>query len=151
MYMDETLKASEARKQWKELLDRAVAGEVIKIERGGTIFYLSTAEGMVGGMNRVVDSALTLGAEIAKHKARNPTPPQREEWNENTETVTVNLVEKNNSEAKASNSTDGFVEAGVDPSGELHCCKAAKPCKHWQWDGNIVAWVNSLSGRSKEA
>ena len=56
--------------------------------------------------------------------------------------------EKNNSEAKASNSTDGFVEAGrpqADASGE--CCKLPKPCKHWQWDGVEQAYVNSLSGR----
>ena len=58
--------------------------------------------------------------------------------------------EKNNSEAKASNSTDGFVEAGrplADESGELPCCKLPKPCKHWQWDGVEQAYVNSLSGR----
>lgn len=61
---------------------------------------------------------------------------------------------KNNSEAKASNSTDGFVEAGrplADESGELPCCKLPKPCKHWQWDGVEQAHVNNLSGRSKAA
>lgn len=34
------MKASEARKQWKDVLDRAAKGEVIQIERGGVIYWL---------------------------------------------------------------------------------------------------------------
>lgn len=34
------MKASEARKQWKEVLDRAAKGEMIQIERGGVVFAL---------------------------------------------------------------------------------------------------------------
>lgn len=34
------MKASEARKQWKDVLDRAAKGEVIQIERGGVVFWL---------------------------------------------------------------------------------------------------------------
>ena len=30
------------------------------------------------------------------------------------------------------------------------CCKKAKPCKHWLWDGSILKWVNSISGEVKE-
>lgn len=30
------------------------------------------------------------------------------------------------------------------------CCKQKKPCKHWQWDGNTLKWVNSISGEVKE-
>lgn len=66
--------------------------------------------------------------------------------------IRPDIPEKNKSEAKASNSTDGFVEAGrplADDSGEFPCCKLPKPCKHWQWDGVEQAYVNSLSGRSK--
>lgn len=32
--------------------------------------------------------------------------------------------------------------------GELPCCKKAKPCQHWTFDGE--AWVNQLSGKKKE-
>lgn len=34
------MKASEARKDWKNVLDRAAQGEVIQIERGGVIYWL---------------------------------------------------------------------------------------------------------------
>lgn len=36
------MKASEARKDWKNVLDRAAKGELIEIERAGVIYYLST-------------------------------------------------------------------------------------------------------------
>lgn len=68
--MDEMISASDARRQWKELLDRAVLGEVIKIERGGVIFYLATSSGMTEGMGRVVDTAISLGRHITEHKAK---------------------------------------------------------------------------------
>lgn len=56
--------------------------------------------------------------------------------------------QKNNSFPQAE--TTNWQEAGVDPSGELQCCKGVRPCKHWQWDGNQQAYINSLSGRAKE-
>lgn len=33
---------------------------------------------------------------------------------------------------------------------EQKCCKAAKPCKHWFFDGDREVWKNTLSGREKE-
>lgn len=71
------MKASEARTQWKDLLDRAVSGEVIKFTRGGVTFYLGTSEGMHEGQKRIVDSAMTLGAYMEKEK--NKSVPQAEE------------------------------------------------------------------------
>lgn len=68
MSKDEPIKASDARQQWKELLDRAANGEVIKIIRSGVVFYLGTSSGMDAGMGRVVDSAMKLGEHIATHK-----------------------------------------------------------------------------------
>jgi hypothetical protein len=72
---NEIIGASEARAQWKELLDRAVAGEVIKIERGGVTFYLGTSDGLSEGQMRIVNTAMDLGKHIAEHQAKNPTPP----------------------------------------------------------------------------
>jgi hypothetical protein len=62
------IKASEARKQWSQLLDRAVEGEVIHIRRGGVTFYLGTTKGVHDGQKRVVNAAVTLGREIEKTK-----------------------------------------------------------------------------------
>lgn len=71
MNKNEPIKASDARQQWKELLDRAANGEVIKIIRAGVVFYLGTSGGMDAGMNRVVDSVMKLGEHIATHKENN--------------------------------------------------------------------------------
>ncbi len=62
--------------------------------------------------------------------------------------IRPDIPEKNNSFPQAE--TTNWQEAGVDPSGELQCCKGVRPCKHWQWDGNQQAYINSLSGRAKE-
>jgi antitoxin (DNA-binding transcriptional repressor) of toxin-antitoxin stability system len=133
---NEIIGASEARSQWKELLDRAVAGEVIKIERGGVIFYLATQEGQVAGMHRVVDSALTLGQEIEKHKARKATPPL-ETFPDGSHGFTIKSTEKNNSvatpldqavERKKQNSDVKFCKAGHILASNGKCLQ--KGCKY---------------------
>ena len=35
--------------------------------------------------------------------------------------------------------------------GELPCCKQKTRCKHWEWDGATLEYVNSLSGKRKIA
>lgn len=30
------------------------------------------------------------------------------------------------------------------------CCHGKTPCKHWQWGGDEGAWVNSLTGETKD-
>lgn len=34
-------------------------------------------------------------------------------------------------------------------SEEKPCCKMAKPCVHWSFDGANEKWVNALSGRER--
>lgn len=41
-------------------------------------------------------------------------------------------------------------EVTTSELGELPCCAAKKPCKHWTFDDSKPAWVNSRSGREKE-
>lgn len=46
----------------------------------------------------------------------------------------------------------GFKPKEADPwAEELPCCKEPKPCKHWIWDGTISAYVNSITGKKREA
>jgi hypothetical protein len=33
---------------------------------------------------------------------------------------------------------------------EKPCCKKAKPCQHWEYNGDTQIWQNSLSGRQRE-
>lgn len=61
----------EAIKWWSDLLDRAESGEVVKIKRGDTIFYLGTMKGVSDGQKRVVDAAIVFGLEIGKEAQRN--------------------------------------------------------------------------------
>lgn len=123
---------AEFRKNIREALNAVERGEDVYITRHNKTFAIIKAP-----FNYLNDDGKS-------HNIR-PDIPKREKWADDQKTVTV----KNNSEAKASN-TDDFVEAGVDPSGELACCKGVKPCKHWQWDGVEQAYVNTLSGRKKE-
>lgn len=34
---------------------------------------------------------------------------------------------------------------------EKSCCQGAKPCGHWLWVENDQQWINSLSGRRRDA
>ncbi len=43
-----------------------------------------------------------------------------------------------------------FVPRPPDPLTGYPCCEKAKPCKHWQWDGNRGVWVNELTGKTRE-
>lgn len=52
------------------IFDRAKANEVVKIERNGVTYHLSTFDGFVAGQQRVVDAALMLGVEMTNHKQR---------------------------------------------------------------------------------
>lgn len=55
-----------AESEFDSLLQRAKNGEVVKIEKGGVTYTLSTFAGMVDGQKRVVDAALNLGVEMQK-------------------------------------------------------------------------------------
>lgn len=43
-----------------------------------------------------------------------------------------------------------FVPKPPDPETGYPCCLGKRPCKHWQWDGNKSAYVNSLTGKERE-
>lgn len=43
-----------------------------------------------------------------------------------------------------------FVPKPPDPETGYPCCLGKRPCKHWQWDGNRSAYVNSLTGKERE-
>lgn len=44
-----------------------------------------------------------------------------------------------------------FVPRPPGPTSGLTCCSnLAKPCRHWQWDGNFAEYRNSLTGQTKE-
>ena len=43
-----------------------------------------------------------------------------------------------------------FVPRPPDPETGYPCCTKQTPCKHWTWDNSIPAWVNSLTGKTKE-
>lgn len=65
--LDAIIKSSN--QDWNDMLDRAVAGEVVKITRNGVELTIHSLDGMHDGMSRVVESAMTLGEELAKHKS----------------------------------------------------------------------------------
>lgn len=44
-----------------------------------------------------------------------------------------------------------FVPRPPDPETGYPCCTKARPCKHWQWDGNKSAYINTLTGKEREA
>lgn len=44
-----------------------------------------------------------------------------------------------------------FVPKPPDPETGYPCCLGKRPCKHWVWDGNVSAYVNSLTGKEREA
>ena len=44
-----------------------------------------------------------------------------------------------------------FVPKPPDPETGYPCCQKARPCRHWQWDGNKQAYVNELTGKEREA
>lgn len=44
-----------------------------------------------------------------------------------------------------------FVPRPPDPETGYPCCLGKRPCKHWQWDGNLSAYINSLTGKEREA
>lgn len=43
-----------------------------------------------------------------------------------------------------------FVPKPPDPVFGYPCCKAKKPCKHWQWNDLDGAWINSITGEARE-
>lgn len=44
-----------------------------------------------------------------------------------------------------------FVPKPPDPVFGYPCCKAKKPCKHWQWNDLARAWINSITGEARES
>ena len=44
-----------------------------------------------------------------------------------------------------------FVSKPPDPETGYPCCIKARPCRHWQWNGNLSAYINSLTGKAREA
>jgi len=42
------------------------------------------------------------------------------------------------------------VGAKIQPNAEQFCCSKNTPCRHWQWNYDKEAYVNSISGRIKE-
>jgi len=44
-----------------------------------------------------------------------------------------------------------FVPKPPDPETGYPCCKANKPCKHWQWDELKSVWVNQITLKEREA
>ena len=47
--------------------------------------------------------------------------------------------------------TTPFAPRPPDPEMGYPCCTKARPCKHWQWDGNRSVYVNSLTNKEREA
>lgn len=43
-----------------------------------------------------------------------------------------------------------FVPKPPDTETGYPCCLGKRPCKHWQWDGNKSAYINSLTGKERE-
>jgi hypothetical protein len=43
-----------------------------------------------------------------------------------------------------------FVPKPPDPETGYPCCLGKRPCKHWVWNGDISAYVNSLTGKERE-
>lgn len=52
------------------ILDRAINGEVVQIFYKGVKLYIASYQGFIEGQKRVVESALILGEEMEKLKAR---------------------------------------------------------------------------------
>jgi len=46
--------------------------------------------------------------------------------------------------------TRGFVPSAPDPNTGYSCCLSQTPCKHWTYNGEISAWENSLTGKTRE-
>lgn len=43
-----------------------------------------------------------------------------------------------------------FTPRPPDPKTGYSCCQKEKPCKHWTWEGNESAYINSLTGARRE-
>lgn len=44
-----------------------------------------------------------------------------------------------------------FIPRPPDPKTGYPCCVQKRPCKHWQWDANKALYVNTLTGKEREA
>ena len=123
------MKASEVRKNWKSILDECVqTGKPIYFERAGTMFKI---EAYVAGIQLPTPKIEPVATQqIINAKARMvaesiPTP------------------------SILPPTSDEFAEA-LDAS-EGECCRKNTPCKHWVWSPERVCYINSLSGRTREA
>lgn len=73
-----------------------------------------------------------------RRNARMGTPPER--------AAGINSIELPPTVVRGSD----FVPKPPDPETGYPCCLGKRPCKHWQWDGNKSAYVNSLTGKERE-
>lgn len=57
----------------------------------------------------------------------------------------IDPIQKINLEPTAQ--TDEFAEA--TNAGGLPCCSKRTPCQHWQWNGDVEAYINTRTGEEK--
>lgn len=96
--------------------------------------YVQTPDGKVhgptrewdaGSMSEVVHQTITEGEKMLRDM-QDATAPDKKKWAE---------VKPNR----------------PDPDLGYPCCTKKTPCKHWAWESDQEAWVNNLTGKTREA
>lgn len=71
------------------------------------------------------------------------------------ESLKVDVLEKINALSELSSaSTNAKVDTDEHvgpPTEELPCCRNTTPCKHWAYNDIEYEWMNTISGRIKDA
>lgn len=152
MYMNITV----FRGQLSECFDRALSGQPVIVHRGGVVYRL-TADVMANKEcehGHLRGYCLTVNCENSE--LQNPsklsgvitqsTPKGKNQF--------ASLLEKNSEpEASSEDITNLFVEPDGAPNRHhagKHCCTLNKPCQHWGWDNDQLAWVNELTGETRD-
>lgn len=88
-------------------------------------------DGQVNDIQNIIEAINTIKQNIANHQANSSV-------SQPTAYSTISSYPKE------------FVPRPPDPDTGYPCCTKQTPCKHWVWDNSMPAWVNSLTGKTKE-
>jgi len=86
-------------------------------------------DGQVNDIQNIIGAINTIKQNIANHQANSSVSQPA---------------------TNSNNRSEAFVPRPPDPDTGYPCCTKQTPCKHWVWDNSMPAWVNSLTGKTKE-
>lgn len=145
------MKIRELRQNLAKVLDRVDAGEVIEIERGDAVYYLSKEKVVNTGVqpaetNKVYEKLLDI--EDFLREALEPVEidvPLKKIETKPAGMVKIDTRGKQYSKNIKEN-PDGTISPALTE--ELPCCQ--RQCPHWIWDGLNGQWKNKISGRVRD-